>query len=258
MRLLLLLLGTFAATLTFLISKPAAVRAQNPAEPFAHCRRVGNQDDPPGEPPAWMRAMAPSASPLGIVWRCMDGQVLTCAGVRWWDCIQPDQSRQPSDAMLEHCRRQPNGLFGQDGEGLRNSIHSWRCSGGRPILTGLGSAAGLDGRGFRRAAWTVAAPTAQASAPPPVSTREIYPTRAEFEATGTRGAWSCSPSPESGSVLLRSQPGGAVMGRVPPYAVLLAVRQGADGWTWFQLSVASRRQGWARADLIGCDYIHPE
>lgn len=100
-RALMMTIACLAAGFSFSVGAPSVVRAQDAIDPIDHCRRVGTQDDPPGEAPPWMRAMAPSASPLCCDREAM-GYAATTAGI---GAVrgQPPAIRNASDGARSSC-----------------------------------------------------------------------------------------------------------------------------------------------------------
>ncbi len=130
------LLGSVAAV--WLVSSvPSAAQSGAVRDPVAHCRTVGNQNEPPGwdrAPRAIARAAGGSAHNYGVHWRCADGQVLVCAveDMHEVSCSKRDRRRQAE--VPGYCRQVPNASFIPFSEGNRRSVYDWRCRGTIPVI----------------------------------------------------------------------------------------------------------------------------
>jgi hypothetical protein len=110
------------------------------ADPFRYCAHAvaGTPAGPIGEfagPARYTGPAQPFAGPRGapLAWRCADGAVLGCepdaAGAM---CLRLNVSREPSPALVDHCRRNPDAA--PPAAIVVDSVFEWTCRGGAPTI----------------------------------------------------------------------------------------------------------------------------
>lgn len=131
----------------------AAADAATYADPFDYCAAIGTIDAPddrysgPAMPDVLAEELkqasgAPADAPLapfrdGAHWRCMDGAVYACAVGANLPCMtKADPGQEPSEAMREFCRAQPDAPAIPMVVTGRATIHAWRCARGAPEIDG--------------------------------------------------------------------------------------------------------------------------
>lgn len=204
------LLGSVAAA--WLVSSvPSAAQSGAVRDPVAHCRTVGNQNEPPGwdrAPRAIARAAGGSAHNYGVHWRCADGQVLVCAveDMHEVSCSKRDRRRQAE--VPGYCRQVPNASFIPFSEGNRRSVYDWRCRGTIPVIARrLIAEHELDPAGYVKAEWKPVAATRRpaAAAAIQVTVEVTSPARVRNH-----------PSANGSAVLKTMQPGEILSGEWVP------------------------------------------
>jgi hypothetical protein len=125
-------------------------------DPFSYCAAVGTVDAPderwagPPVPPEVVEFFGEDRLG-GHFWRCFDGAVLGCAvGAAAYCGNDPNTSEEPTAAMVEFCRANPNQLmlvaqFGHD------NIYLWECHGTIPAIAL--QMFHVDPRGFMAENW---------------------------------------------------------------------------------------------------------
>jgi len=110
------------------------------SDPFEYCSYVGTIDEPDGRwvgPPTPDPVVAAFSAgrydPALTVWRCMGGQVWACnLGVNL-PCGKAETSREPTPAMTDFCRHNPDSTIPFSTTGHAN-IWNWQCDFGNPKI----------------------------------------------------------------------------------------------------------------------------
>lgn len=151
-----------------LMSRPASAGGTTYDDPFDYCAAVGTVDRPgspysgPAMPDMLARKLkaATGASvdaPLalfreGAFWRCMGGEVFACTVGANLPCMtKADSSREPSPAVRDFCREQPDAEVVPAVVTGRATIYAWRCAAGQPVIEGAPRA--VDAAGFLADIW---------------------------------------------------------------------------------------------------------
>ncbi|MBS1852428.1 MAG: hypothetical protein JST79_16095 [Acidobacteria bacterium] len=151
MRCLVLLAG-------MMIVPSLPVFAQSYSTPVAYCRAVGTIDKPDSrytgpKLPRWMgRQLNLSATQADqMEWRCAHGAILACVYGANIPCnAKADTNSQPSPAVNDYCRQNPDTSFIPAVVTGHESNISWACRGGQPYVTG---SAELDAQGYVKSYW---------------------------------------------------------------------------------------------------------
>ena len=159
-----------AALLAFLAGVgSAAAQGQIWNDPPAYCRYVGTINHPDSHyagdhVPDWMMAafftpreiaaLRDGRQPFyGIVWRCVQGEVLACRNAQTPSCMKAGSDRRPSEPMRDFCKDGQH-----DGQPIPRAVtgtarmlaYDWVCRGREPAIA---RETPLDGQGFVAADW---------------------------------------------------------------------------------------------------------
>jgi hypothetical protein len=147
----------------------AQTAAQTFTDPFAYCTAVGAIDAPDarytGEktPQALIKGYLKAA---GIpenpqysetykkmtIWRCMGGKVMVCNFGANLPCdSKANTSKEPTPEMVDFCKANPQVDFVPMAVTGHETIYSWRCSQGAPVL--LDQIAHVDAAGYLQEIW---------------------------------------------------------------------------------------------------------
>jgi hypothetical protein len=120
-------------------------------DPFAYCAAVGTIEAPdvrytgPAMPESLARGLktvlvlpadAPSEPLLrNSIWRCMNGKVYACTVGANLPCSEKaDTRREPSAALVDFCRQNPDSEVVPMTVTGRATVFEWRCAGERPAI----------------------------------------------------------------------------------------------------------------------------
>lgn len=132
-------------------------------DPVAYCRAVGTIDKPDArytgpKLPGWMAGklnLTPDQSDR-MEWRCAQGAVLACLyGANIPCAAKADTSRHPTPALASYCRTNPEAPFVPMVVTGHETVVSWACHAGRPVVTAVGA---VDAEGYATAYWWRVAP----------------------------------------------------------------------------------------------------
>ena len=120
---------------------------------ISYCAKVGNDDK--------IRKITPDLMPFAkkefsgwdiadsTFYRCMSGKVWICSIGANLPCWGVDR-RKRSPEIDAYCHENPNEDFIPMAVTGHATIYSWKCIGGKPVITGTET---LDARGFQSSIW---------------------------------------------------------------------------------------------------------
>ncbi len=138
-------------------------------DPFAYCAAVGTVDAPDarytgekmpdGLIKGYLKVAGIPENPEfaqhyqdTTIWRCMDRQVMVCNFGANLPCdTKANTSREPTPEMGEFCKANPEVDFIPMAVTGHETIYSWRCSAGAPVL--LEQIAHVDAAGYLQEIW---------------------------------------------------------------------------------------------------------
>jgi hypothetical protein len=88
----------------------------------------------------------------GTVWRCLDNKVYACNVGANIPCLaKADESREPSQPMIDYCADNVNSDFIPAVVTGRSTIFEWGCDDTTPVI--IGQYTEVDSQGFLEFAW---------------------------------------------------------------------------------------------------------
>lgn len=132
--------------------------AQSYSGPVPYCRAIGTIDKPDSrytgpKLPRWMARklnLTPGDADK-MEWRCANGAVLACLYGANIPCdSKANSSAQPTAAVSDYCRENPDASFIPAVVTGHETNVSWACRRGKPYVTG---SAELDAQGYVKAYW---------------------------------------------------------------------------------------------------------